>query len=77
MWKQQLVTMVKKKNGKLTIRGFRPIATLPTSYRLFSTTLQQLAGQALRSRRGPHYGHVPGRQAHEVVDAQTGSGAGY
>ena len=67
MWEQQLVTMVKKKNGKLTMRGFRPIAMLPTIYRLHSWTLQQLAGQALRSRRGPQYGHVPGRQAHEVV----------
>ena len=67
LWKQQLVTMVKKKNGKLTMRGFRPIAMLPTIYRLYSKTLQQLAGQALRSRRGPQYGHVPGRQAHEVV----------
>ena len=27
--------------------------------------LQQLAGQAMRTRRSPQYGHVPGRQAHE------------
>ena len=39
-----------------------PIALLPTICRLHSKTLQQLAGQALRSRRGPQYGH-----AHEVV----------
>ena len=51
VWKTQLVTMVKKKNGKLTMRGFRPIAMLPTIWRLFSKALQ----------------HVPGRQAHEVV----------
>ena len=49
------------------MRGFRPIAVLPTIYRLHSWTLRQLAGQALRSRRGPQNGHVPGRQAHEVV----------
>ena len=67
LWKTQLVTMVKKKNGKLTMRGFRPIAMLPTIYRLYSKTLQQLAGQALQTRRGLQYGHVPGRQAHEVV----------
>ena len=62
LWARQLVTMVKKKNGKLTMRGCRPIAMLPTMYRLFSKVLQQLAG-----RYGPHCGHVPGRQAHEVV----------
>ena len=53
--------------GKLTMRGFWPIAMLPTIYRLSSKTLQQLAGQALQTRRGPQYGHVPGRQAQEVV----------
>ena len=66
-WNTQLVTMVKKKNGKLSMRGYRPLAMLPTIYRLCSETLQQLAGQALQTRRGPQYGHVPGRQAHEVV----------
>ena len=40
-------------------------ARLPCCRR--SKTLQQLAGQALQTRRGPQYGHVPGRQAHEVV----------
>ena len=34
LWKHQLVTTVKKKNGKLTMRGFRPIAMLPTIYGL-------------------------------------------
>ena len=67
VWKTQLVPMVKKKNGKLTMRGFRPIAMLPTIYQLYSKTLQQLAGGALQSRHGPQYRHVPGRQAHEVV----------
>ena len=41
-----LVTMVKKKNDKLTMHGFRPIAMLPTIYRLYSNTLQQMAGGA-------------------------------
>ena len=59
--------MVKKKNGKLTMNGFRPIAMLPTMYRLYSKVLLQLAGQAIHTRYGPQYGHVPGRQAHEVV----------
>ena len=67
LWARQLVTMVKKKNGKLTMRNVRPIAMLPTMYRLYSTVLQQLAGQAIRTRYGPQYGHVPCRQAHEVV----------
>ena len=33
IWKTQVVTMVKKKNGKLTMRGFRPLftATSPDS----------------------------------------------
>ena len=53
--------MVKKKNGKQTMRGFRPIAMLPTMYRLYSKVLHQLG------RHSPQYGHVPGRQAHEVV----------
>ena len=57
----------KRKDGKLTLRGFRPIAMLPTIYRIYSKTLQQLASDALQSRRGPQSGHVPGRQAHEVV----------
>ena len=38
---------------------------LPTTYRLFSKILQQLAGQATRTRRSPQSGHVPGR--HWVV----------
>ena len=59
--------MVKKKNGKLTMRGFRPTVMLPTIYPLYSKTLQQLAGGAVQSRRGPQYGRAPGRQAHEVV----------
>ena len=67
LWNQQLVTVVKKKNSRLTMRGFGPIAMLPTIYRPYSKTLQQLAEQALRSRRGPQYGHVHGPQAHEVV----------
>ena len=54
-------------NGKLTMRGFRPIAMLPTIYRIFSKTLQQLAGDTLQTRTGPQFGQVPGRQAHEVV----------
>ena len=33
MWPKPLVTIVKKKNGKLTMRGFRTIAMLPTIYR--------------------------------------------
>ena len=51
-WNTQLVTMAKKKNGKLTMRGFPPIAMLPTIYRLYSKTLQQLAGQdsAIKTR---------------------------
>ena len=56
-----------EKNGKLTKKGFRPIAILPTMYRLYSKVLQQLAGQAFHSRYGPQYGHVLGRQAHGVV----------
>ena len=52
---RQLVTMVKK-NGRLTMRGFRPIAMLPTMYRLHSQVLQQLAGQAIHSRYGPQFG---------------------
>ena len=64
---KQLVTIVKKKNGKLTMRNFRPIAMLPTIYRIYCKTLQQLVGQTLQSRRDPQYAHVPGRQAHEVV----------
>ena len=67
VWKTQLVTVVKKNNGKLTMRGFRPIAVLPTIYRFYSKTLHQLAGGAVQSGRGPQYGHVPGRQAHEAV----------
>ena len=66
LWAGQLVTMVKKKNGKLTMRGFRPIAMLPTMYTLYSEVLQQLAGQVVHTRHGPQYGHVPGRQNHEV-----------
>ena len=49
------------------MRGSRPIAILPTIYRLYSKNLQQMTGQALRSYRGQQYGHVPGRQAHEAL----------
>ena len=51
LWARQLVRMVKKKNGKLTMRGFRPIAMLPTMYRLYSKVLQQLAGQVIHTLR--------------------------
>ena len=64
--KTQVITMIKK-SGKLTMRGFRPIAMLPTLFRTYSKTLQQLAGGALQRRNGPQYGHVPGRQPNEVV----------
>ena len=67
MWARQLVTMFKKKNGKLTMKGFRPIAMLPTMYRLCSKVLQQLTDQAIHTRYGPQHGHVFGRQAHEVA----------
>ena len=61
LWKTQQITMVKKKRmASSRCAGFRPIAMLPTIYRLSSKTLQQLAGQTL-------LGHVPGRHAHEVV----------
>ena len=66
LWARQLATMVKKKNGKLTMRGFRPVALLPM-YRLHSTVLQQLAGQAIHTRYSPQSGPVPGRQAHKAV----------
>ena len=52
-------TMVKRKNGKLTMRGFRPIAMLPTTYRQYSNVLQQLAGQAIQTWYDPQHGHVP------------------
>ena len=55
------------KNEKLAMRGFRPIAMLPAIYRIYSKTLQQLAGDKLQARISPQFGHVPGRQAHEVV----------
>ena len=67
VWKTQLVTMVKKKNGKLTMRGFVRFWCCPLFTRLYSKTSQQLAGGAVQSRRGPQYGYVPVRQAHEVV----------
>ena len=59
--------MSKKKNGKLTMRGYRPIALQPTLFRKYSKTLQQLAGGLLLMRCGPQYGHVTVRQAHELV----------
>ena len=67
LWARQLVTMVKKKNGQLTMGGFRLVAMLPTMFRLYSKVLQQLVCQAIHTRYGPQYGHVLGRQAHEVV----------
>ena len=59
LWARQLVAMVKEKNDKLTIRGFRP-NDVPYVFK-------DSAGQAIHTRRSPQYGHVPGRQAHEVV----------
>ena len=49
------------------MRGFSPFAMLPTINRLYSNTMQQLAGGALQSRHGPQHGHVPCQQAHDVV----------
>ena len=46
---------------------FPPDRHAPDEYRLYSKVLQQLAGQAIHTRYGPQYGHVPGRQAHQVV----------
>ena len=53
--------------SSITTHGFRPTVMLPTFYPLYLKTLQQLAGGAVQSRRGPQCGHAPGRQAHEVV----------
>ena len=39
-----VVTMVKKKNGKLTMSGFRPIAMLPTMYRFFFSDVAAVGG---------------------------------
>ena len=61
VWRTQLVSMVKKKNDKLTMRGFRPMRCCRLST-LCSKTFLQLAGGALPSRHGPQDGHVPGRQ---------------
>ena len=44
LWARQLVTMVKKKNGKLKMRGFRPTAMLPTMYRLYSKSATTVGG---------------------------------
>ena len=67
MWSWRLVALVKKKNGLLSMRGFHPIAVLPTIFRFYSEILKSLAGPALEWRRGPRYRHVWGRQAHEVI----------
>ena len=53
MWSRLLVSLVKKKNRVLSMRGFRPIAVLPTTLRSCSEILQSLEGSALKSRRGP------------------------
>ena len=47
-WKRQVIPVSKKKNGKLTMRGNRPIALQPILFRKYSKTLQQLAGGALQ-----------------------------
>ena len=44
LWARQLVTMVKKKNGKLTMRGFHPMLMLPAMYRLFFKDLAAVGG---------------------------------
>ena len=49
LWVRQLVTMVKKKNGKLTMKVFRPMAMLPAMYPPF---LKDLAAVS-----GPGYAH--------------------
>ena len=77
LWKALQITIVKKKNGKLTMRRFRPFAMLPTIYRLHSKTLQQVAGQTLQARQGPRYGHVPwSAGARSCEDASKGGGTG-
>ena len=49
------------------MRGFRPNCNAPDDVPFVFKDLQQLVGQAIHTRRSPQYGHVPGRQAHEVV----------
>ena len=66
LWTRQLVTMVKTKERQVDDdERVPPNGNAP--YLLFSKILQQLAGQALRTRRSPQHGDVHGRQAHEVV----------
>ena len=74
MWARQLVTMVKKKNGKLTMKGFRPIAMLTTMCRLYSKMLQTVGGpgnpyQVRTAVRSCSWPSSPGGGLHP---AQTG-----
>ena len=66
LWARQLVAMAKKKNCKLTMKGFRPIAMLPTMYHLYSKILQQLAGQAIPPDAAHSMPH--GGTSNEVAD---------
>ena len=56
-----------EKERKVDDERFQPNCNAPDDVPPFSKILQQLAGQAMRTRSGPQYGHVPGRQAHDVV----------
>ena len=68
LWARQLVTMVKKMNGKLTMRGFPPDCHAADDVQVVLKNATTVGGARLsHTRNGPQYGHVPGRQAREVV----------
>ena len=64
---RELGTTVKKKKKQTHNERFSPNRHAPDDVLVVSNVLQQLAGQAIHTRYSPQYGHVPGRQAHEVV----------
>ena len=67
-WATHCICLVPKKaQGIRTIKDFRPIALLPTLYKLYSITLGLLAGPSLHALKTPQFAFRRSHQAHEVV----------
>ena len=67
-WATHCISLVPKKSpGLRSVKQFRPIALLPTLYKLYSIVLGTLAGPNLRRLRAPQFAFRASHQAHEVI----------
>ena len=66
-WGEHVVRLLRKKGFQHRVRDFRPIALLPTMYKVYSRVLLALAGSTIDRFDAPQFAFRKHHQAHEVV----------